>query len=70
MGRRAKDGKPVIGASEVKDSHNKVYTEASMTAAIKDFQHREGYASFSEAGRALWLIAFSHPAVFGGYSIK
>ena len=58
---------PAIGITELRDQHAKVYCERSVINAIKEYQHREGLASFSEAGRALWLIAFENKKVFGGY---
>lgn len=61
---------PVIGAAEPRDQHAKFYAEQSVMAAIKEFQYREGMSSFSQAARALILLAFQHPGVFGGYSIK
>lgn len=62
--------KPIIGSDEPRDQHGKFYAETSVMAAIKEFQFREGMASFSEATRALILVAFNTPGVFGGYTIK
>jgi hypothetical protein len=47
-----------IDPQELKDTHNKIYTEKSLHTAVKAFQKENGLESFSEAGRALWLIAF------------
>ena len=47
-----------IDPQELKDTHNKVYTEKSLHNSIKSFQTENGLESFSEAGRLLWLIAF------------
>lgn len=62
--------KPVLGATEPRDEHNKFYAEQSVKDAIKEFQIREGFASYSEACRALILVAFMHPGVYGGYEIR
>lgn len=47
-----------IDPQELKDTHNKIYTEKSLHEGIKAFQMENKLDSFSEAGRALWLIAF------------
>jgi hypothetical protein len=64
------DGKPIIGATEPRDEHNKFYGEASIKAAVKEFQFREGLSSYSEALRALVLLGFQSPGGFGGYEIR
>ena len=46
-----------IDPQELKDTHNKIYTEKSVHQAIKNFQYENKLESFSEAGRLLWLIA-------------
>lgn len=46
-----------IDPQELKDTHNKIYTEKSVHQAIKSFQYENKLESFSEAGRLLWLIA-------------
>ncbi|AAN02145.1 gp91 [Mycobacterium phage Barnyard] len=64
------DGKPVIDAGEPRTEHNKFYGEASLKRAVKEFQYREGLASYSEALRALVLLGFQSPGGFGGYEIR
>ena len=49
-----------IDPQELRDTHNKVYTEKSLHDSIKTFQYENKLESFSEAGRVLWLIAFQH----------
>jgi len=65
-----RDGKPVIGASEPKDEHNKFYAEKTVKAAIEAFQKREGIPSYSLACRAIILAGFENEHVFGGYVIE
>ena len=48
--------KLTIDPQELKDTHNKIYTEKSVHQAIKSFQYENKLESFSEAGRLLWLI--------------
>ena len=48
--------------TESRDRHCKTYVEKSVKDAVEDFQVKHGYASFSEAGRALWLIGLFHSA--------
>lgn len=45
--------------------HNKVYTEPSVSEAMKDFEIKHGFSSLSEAGRALILIGLFHSAEYG-----
>lgn len=46
--------------TEPRNCHAKVYTEESLRNAVEDFQFKHGYSSFSEAGRALFLIGLFH----------
>ena len=45
---------------ERKSSHNKIYTEPSVTDAVKDVEIKLGFSSFSDAGRALLLVGLFH----------
>ena len=65
-----RNGKPVIGAAEPKDEHNKFYSEKTVKAAIEAFQKREGIPSYSLACRAIILAGFENERIFGGYDIE
>lgn len=45
--------------TETRSEHCKVYVEPSIKKAIEEFQIINGYGSFSESARELWLFAFN-----------
>lgn len=55
-------GKLPADPTETRNKHCKVYVEPSIKKAIEDFQLENGYESFSEAARQLWLFSFDRMA--------